>query len=145
MCLVSGDVRVPPWAEGGLPYSRSPLRQPMTGVAGDLQEGVVVADEPWVGLADAVRGVRQELAAAMAAGEGEKLRFEVGPVELEFAVDIRKEAGAEAGARVFVASFSSRGSVAAGSTHRMKLTLNPQDEQGNPAKVNTTLPSIPKE
>lgn len=104
-----------------------------------------MADEPWVGLADAVRGVRAELQAAMAEGQGEALRFEVGPVELEFAVDVRKETGAEAGARVYVVSFGAKGSQAATATHRMKLTLLARDAQGNPAQVNTTLPSIPGE
>jgi hypothetical protein len=94
-------------------------------------------------LADAVRGVRAELQAAMVEGEGKGLRFEVGPVELEFAVDVRKEVGAEVGARVYVVSFGARGSQAQTATHRLKLTLQPMDDQGNPARVNTTLPSIP--
>lgn len=104
-----------------------------------------MTDEPWVGLADAVRGVRAELQAAMVEGQGEELRFEVGPVELEFAVDVRKEGGMDATAKVYVVSFGAKGSMSAASTHRMKLTLHPKDRQGNPAQVNTTLPSIPGE
>jgi hypothetical protein len=42
-------------------------------------------------------------------------------------------------------SFGARGSQAATATHRMKLTLLARDAQGNPAQVNTTLPSIPGE
>lgn len=104
-----------------------------------------MADEPWVGLADAVRGVREELQAAMAEGRGQELQFEVGPVELEFAVDVRKEAGAEAKARVYVVSLGAKGSAAAATTHRMKLTLQPQDVHGDPTKVSTTVPSLPGE
>lgn len=104
-----------------------------------------MTDEPWVGLADAVRGVRAELQAVMAEGHDEQLRFEVGPVELEFAVDVRKEGGAEATAKVYVVSFGAKGSISAASTHRMKLTLHPKDRQGNPAQVNSTVPAIPGE
>ena len=104
-----------------------------------------MTDEPWVGLADTVRGVRAELQAAMTEGQGSDLRFEVGPVELEFAVDVRKEAGTDAGVKVYVVSFGAKGSVAATATHRLKLTLHPKDAQGNTPKVNTTVPAIPGE
>lgn len=104
-----------------------------------------MTDGPWVGLADAVRGVRAELQAAMAEGQDEGLRFEVGPVELEFAVDVRKEGGVDASVKVYVVSFGAKGSMAATSTHRMKLTLHPKDQQGNPPQVNTTVPAIPGE
>ncbi|MFF8310386.1 trypco2 family protein [Streptomyces lydicus] len=102
-----------------------------------------MGDEPWVGLADAVRGVRAELQEAMAEGQDEALRFEVGPVELEFAVDVRKEGGAEAKAKVYVVSFGARGGLTATATHRLKLTLQPQDAQGNAARVSTSVSVIP--
>ena len=44
-----------------------------------------------------LRGGRAELAEAMAAGEGERLKFDVGPVELEFAVDVQRDLRARAG------------------------------------------------
>ncbi|MFC9602169.1 trypco2 family protein [Streptomyces niveus] len=99
-------------------------------------------DKPWVGLADAVRGVRAELQAAMADGAGEDLRFEVGPVELEFAVDVRKERAGDASAKVYVLSFGAKGSAAATSTHRLKFTLQPQDAHGNTAKISGNVPVI---
>lgn len=104
-----------------------------------------MVDGPWVGLADAVRGVRAELQAAMAEGQGSDLRFEVGPVELEFAVDVRKEGGVNAGVKVYVVSFGAKGSEAATTTHRLKLTLHPKDAQGNAPQVNTSVPAIPGE
>jgi hypothetical protein len=104
-----------------------------------------VADEPWVGLADVVRGVRSELRAAMAEGQGSDLRFEVGPVELEFAVDVRKDAAVDVSARVYVVSFGAKGGGSTASTHRLKLTLNPVDAHGNRPQVNTQVPEIPGE
>ncbi|MGW7363104.1 trypco2 family protein [Streptomyces sp. NPDC054841] len=102
-------------------------------------------DEVWVGLAEAVRGVRAELQAAMAAGQGEPLQFEVGPVELEFAVDVRKEKAGDATAKVFVLSLGGRTSRATADSHRMKITLQPTDAQGNPAKVSSQVDELPPE
>ncbi|TJZ50360.1 hypothetical protein FCH28_24110 [Streptomyces piniterrae] len=103
-----------------------------------------MADEAWVGLADAVRGVRAELAAAQADGAGQELGFEVGQIELEFAVDIRKEGSGQAGAKVYVLSLGAKGSVAQSVTHRMKVVLNPQDRQGNSPRISDRVDEIPE-
>src|SRR4051812_20280909 len=83
--------------------------------------------EDWVGLADAVRALRSELTAAMAESEGQRLRFELGTVEMEFLLDVRKEAGVEAGVKFWVISLGAKGGVSSGSTHRVKLALSPVD------------------
>ncbi|MFF2331647.1 MULTISPECIES: trypco2 family protein [unclassified Streptomyces] len=102
-------------------------------------------DEVWVGLAEAVRGVRAELQAAMAAGRDESLRFEVGPVELEFAVDVRKERAGDATAKVFVLSAGGSASKATSDAHRLKITLQPTDVHGRPAKVSSRVDELPAE
>ncbi|MGW1887126.1 trypco2 family protein [Streptomyces sp. NPDC001970] len=102
-------------------------------------------DAVWVGLAEAVRGVRAELQAAMAQGRGEPLRFEVGTVELEFAVDVRKEKAGDATAKVFVLSLGGKASNATADSHRLKITLQPTDAQGNPAKVSSRIDELPAE
>ncbi|MBA0053754.1 hypothetical protein E0L36_23690 [Streptomyces sp. AJS327] len=96
-----------------------------------------------MGLADAVRGVRAELAAAQAEGAEQDLGFEVGPVELEFAVDVRQENTGEARARVYVLSLGAKGVENHGATHRMKVTLNPKDRQGNTPRISSQADSIP--
>jgi hypothetical protein len=55
------------------------------------------------------------------------LHFELGPVELEFTLDVRKEGGADGGIRWGVVSFGARGSVASSTGHRVKLVLTPRD------------------
>lgn len=102
-------------------------------------------DEVWVGLAEAVRGVRAELQTAMTAGRGEPLQFEVGPVELEFAVDVRKERAGDTTAKVFVLSLGGKMSRATADSHRLKITLQPTDAQGNPAKVSSQVDELPTE
>jgi len=81
----------------------------------------------WVGLADAVRALRSELTAAMQGSEGERLRFELDAVEMEFLLEVRKEGGGEAGIKFWVISLGAKGGVSSGSTHRVKLSLSPQD------------------
>ena len=84
-------------------------------------------EQSWVGLADAVRALRGELTAALGEAEGERLRFELDAVEMEFLLEVRKEGSAEAGVRFWVISVGAKGGVSSGSTHRVKLSLTPQD------------------
>ncbi|MEU0924531.1 trypco2 family protein [Streptomyces malaysiensis] len=53
-------------------------------------------------LADAVAAVRDELLEAAARGVGQDLAFKVGPVQLEFTVELRADAKAKAGFKAWV-------------------------------------------
>ncbi len=86
--------------------------------------------EQWVGLAEAIRALRSELTAAMAEGTGQELRFELGQVEMEFLLEVQKEAGAEAGVKFWVVNLGGKGSVSSGSTHRVTLALTPRTSRG---------------
>ncbi|GAB1821106.1 trypco2 family protein [Herbidospora sp. RD11066] len=83
-----------------------------------------------VGLSDAIRALRAELTSAMEEGASEALRFELGPVEMEFLLEVRREAGGEAGVKFWVANLGGKASQAVSSTNRVKLQLNPQDAHG---------------
>jgi Trypsin-co-occurring domain 2 len=88
-----------------------------------------------VGLADAIRELRRELAEAMAEGQGQQVRFELGPVEIEFLLEITKAAEGDAGVRFWVVSLGGKGSFSSGSTHRVQLSLTPRDHSpGSPPK-----------
>jgi NTP-dependent ternary system trypsin peptidase co-occuring protein len=76
-------------------------------------------------LAELIGQLRAELSAAMAAGEGEELRFELGPVQLELAVKVDKEAKAGAKVRFWVVDASTDGKLASSTTQTIKLTLDP--------------------
>ena len=77
-------------------------------------------------LASVVRDLRDELERAVVAGEGEALRFELGPIELELSVAIEVGAQAGAKARFWVVEMESHGSLDRASTQRIKLTLSPR-------------------
>ncbi len=98
----------------------------------------------WIGLAEAVQVLREELAAAQESGEGESLRFEVGPVELEFAVVARRSGGGKAGIQFGVVTLGVEGGLSKEETHRIKVRLTPKDAAtGRAPQVNARVDVIP--
>jgi hypothetical protein len=92
--------------------------------------------EPWIGLSDAIEALRAELVTAMTKGQQDQLVFELGPVELEFTVDVHKDRDADAGIRWGVVSFGASGTSGSATGHRIKLVLQPKDAgSGHNAEV----------
>lgn len=83
--------------------------------------------DEWVRVSDAIGSLRRELAAAQLAGAGESIRFELGAVEMEFGLELRKEGKGEVGAKFWVVSVGGGGSAGKTATHRLKLTLTPKE------------------
>lgn len=79
-----------------------------------------------VALADVLANLRAELAEAMSAGEGEDLRFELGPVELELTIAVDKEAKPGAKVKFWVLELGAETKLGSTSTQRIKLTLDPR-------------------
>ncbi|MFD3931480.1 trypco2 family protein [Streptomyces sp. NPDC058614] len=92
--------------------------------------------EPWAGLAEAISAIRSELEQAMDDGQGHRIAFRTGPVEIEFAVDIKKDGEARAKVMVLPWSAEAKAGYSAGTTSRLKLTLQPVDEHGEDQKIN---------
>ncbi|MFE4703517.1 trypco2 family protein [Streptomyces sp. NPDC056738] len=105
-----------------------------------------MSQEPWAGLSEAISAIRAELEQAMADGHGQAIQFRTGPVELEFAVDVKKDG--QAGAKVSVlpwsASVEAKAGYAAGSTSRLKITLQPVDDHGQDQKIGAHTPQRPQ-
>src|SRR5271170_6423669 len=80
-------------------------------------------------LRDAIRVLRSEILAAREDGSTEEVRFELGPIEMEFQVVARKEFGGEAklGFHIFVAEATLGGSGKGRDerTQKVKFVLNP--------------------
>ncbi|WP_263101896.1 trypco2 family protein [Kitasatospora sp. DSM 101779] len=79
-----------------------------------------------IGLADAVDAVREELLEAASRGEGQPLSFEVGPIEMEFEIELRAEAKAGGKFKAWVVSAEAEAGVSRGRTHRVAFTLTPR-------------------
>jgi hypothetical protein len=82
-------------------------------------------------LADAVAVVRGELLDAAERGVGEDVAFVVGPIEMEFTVELRADAKAKAGFKAWVlAAAEVEAGVSRGRTHKVKVTLTPKGADG---------------
>lgn len=74
-----------------------------------------------VGLAEAIRLLRQELQEAVEFGRAERLRFKLSPIELTLQVAVTKDANGKVGWRIIELG----GSVESERTQTLKLTLEP--------------------
>jgi hypothetical protein len=85
-------------------------------------------------LAQVISQLREELDTARRAGQGEDLRFELGPVELEVAVAVDRQGGPDAKVRFWVIELGASGKVASQATQRIKLILDPREsgQEGRP-------------
>jgi hypothetical protein len=101
-----------------------------------------IDDRDKVQLADAIAALRAEIEKARRASEEASLRFRIGPVQLEFELTLEKETGADAGIRFWVVSIGAKGSLASARTHRVKLTLTPEMDDGEPPYVSHKGPKI---
>jgi hypothetical protein len=101
-------------------------------------------DMSLIGLREAIRSLRSELSSAMLEGAGDELRFRVGPVELEFLVEITREATGEGGVRFWVASLGAKGSTSNTASHRVKLVLSPVTREGKDFEVTDAVRGRPE-
>ncbi|MGJ5831971.1 trypco2 family protein [Streptomyces ossamyceticus] len=81
----------------------------------------------YVELAAAIEAVREEL--RRTAAHRDDLRFEVGPIELEFGVELREDPRSRAGVRVMVLT-GGPDRTAGAAQHRIRLELTPQSLHG---------------
>jgi len=71
--------------------------------------------------------LRAELNEAMGDAEGERLRFELGPVELSFTVTVGREATPGAKIRFWVIEAGAEAKVSREAAQVIKLVLSPRD------------------
>jgi hypothetical protein len=86
-------------------------------------------------LADTIVAVRRELCSAQAAGLGQPVVFQTGPVELDFEVAVTRTAGGPAGVQVGVLTLDGKGGRAVAATQRIKVRLQPLDPEADGAEV----------
>ncbi|MET8142515.1 trypco2 family protein [Sphaerisporangium sp. NPDC005288] len=94
-------------------------------------------------LADAVAAVREELLDAATRGTREELAFVVGPIEMEFMLELRADAQAKAGFKAWVLSADTQIGVARARTHRVKVTLTPKRPDGGDLQISAATREWP--
>ncbi|WP_328492066.1 hypothetical protein OHS59_04420 [Streptomyces sp. NBC_00414] len=86
-------------------------------------------------LSEAVRLVRNDLLRAATDGADQDIRFEVGPIGMEFTVELRRDARAKVGFRVWVVSADADAGASLARTHKVTLTLTPRHADGRPVEI----------
>lgn len=87
-------------------------------------------------LADAVQAVRDELITAAARSSGQDVAFEVGDIQLEFSVELRKEIKGGVKVKAWVVEAGVDGGGGSTHVHRVAVTLKALDARsGRPWKV----------
>jgi hypothetical protein len=89
-------------------------------------------------LADAVAVVRDSLLAAAARGADQDVEFVVGPIELEFAVELRQDAKAKAGFKAWVISGDVEAGAGRTTKHRVTVSLTPRARGGGDLLVSSS-------
>jgi hypothetical protein len=77
-------------------------------------------------LSEMISELRRELDQAIDAGADERLRFELGPVEVEVTVGVDSKGTAGAKVRFWVVELGGDAELARSSLQRIKLTLQPR-------------------
>ncbi|MEZ0068821.1 hypothetical protein ABIA32_004862 [Streptacidiphilus sp. MAP12-20] len=99
-------------------------------------------DHLGIDLADAIEAIRDQLVDAASRGADSAIAFEVGPIELEFTVELRTDARAKGGVRAWVVSADAEAGVSRGRVQRVAVTLSPkQRASGERIEVENPRPA----
>jgi hypothetical protein len=93
-------------------------------------------------LASVVRQLRAELNEAMDDAEGERLRFELGPVELSLTVTVGREAAPGAKIRFWVIEAGADAKISREAVQDIKLVLTPRDMKAPPGPDGKPAPPL---
>ena len=93
-------------------------------------------------LASVLRQLRAELNEAMDEAEGERLRFELGPVELSLTVTVGQEATPGAKIRFWVIEAGADAKVSREAVQEIKLVLTPRDIKALPGPDGKPSPPL---
>ncbi|GAA3648755.1 trypco2 family protein [Streptomyces iranensis] len=87
-------------------------------------------------LGSAVQVIRDGLVAAAEQAEGQDLTFELGDIQMEFTVELRKELKGGGKVKAWVLEAGADATRMSAKTHRVAFTLKPKDSRtGDPWKV----------
>ncbi|MEU8622460.1 trypco2 family protein [Streptomyces sp. NPDC048623] len=82
---------------------------------------------PKIELADAIASVRDELLTAARRATGHPVSFEVGDIEMEFTVELRRELKGGGKVKAWVVEAGADTTRSRGETHRVSFTLKPRN------------------
>ncbi|MGB3310537.1 MAG: trypco2 family protein [Nodosilinea sp.] len=91
-----------------------------------------MAEPRRIGLQDAIAALRAELIESVVASQGERLRFEVGEITMEFQVEVERGVDAKGGIQFWVVELGAGGAVKDKNVHKVVIPLKPVRADGKP-------------
>lgn len=85
-----------------------------------------------IGLQEAIAALREELIDSVLAAKGERLRFQVGEINMEFQVEVERNIGATGGLKFYVVELGASGTEKDKSMHKVVIPLKPVRADGKP-------------
>jgi Trypsin-co-occurring domain 2 len=95
-------------------------------------------------LSDAIASLRAELEYAQKEGEGKKLQFNIGTIELELEVIVEQEVSGNAKINWWILAGGAEAKMKDADKHKLKLTLQAVDASGAPLRVSKSQDSLPE-
>lgn len=89
----------------------------------------------WLDLADAIELLRDQIVEAQERSPATGVRFALGEITVEFALELSRSRGAGGGLRFYVAEANARAERASSNTHRVVVTLRPKRSDGGDVEV----------
>ncbi len=91
-----------------------------------------MAEPKRVGLQEAIAALRAELIESVVASQGERLRFEVGEVTMEFQIEVERSIEAKGGLKFYVVELGAGGTEKSKDVHKVVIPLKPIRVDGKP-------------
>ncbi len=85
-----------------------------------------------IALKDSIAALRAELIESIVAAQGEKLRFEVGEVTMEFQVEVEQSVDGKGGIRFWVVEMGAGTASKDKAIHKVTVPLKPVRADGKP-------------
>jgi hypothetical protein len=91
-----------------------------------------------IGLKETIGELRAELSDSILAAGNEKLRFEVGTINLEFQVEVEHAAEGSSEIKFWVVELGAKGTHTSTKTHTVRIELKPISQGGGPVLTGIT-------
>jgi hypothetical protein len=93
---------------------------------------MVMAEPKRIGLQEAISALRAELIESVVASQGERLRFEIGQITMEFQIEVERSMEAKGGLKFYVVELGAGGTEKAKNVHKVVIPLKPVRADGKP-------------
>jgi hypothetical protein len=91
-----------------------------------------MAEPKRIGLQEAIAALRAELIESVVASQGERLRFEVGEITMEFQIEVERSAEAKGGIKFWVVELGTGGATKDKDVHKVVIPLKAVRADGKP-------------